>query len=208
MSGNASTKHVFPQPPTLIIINLIWPVPELTQARLDRWATLPIETRAQTEVASLTALMDAPLSVVEDGLFQPTLKSFVEIGREEAHFHFGPGGCTFSRCRTRKAIIDEADILSHTIRVDYAKRACVSLVIDPGTIERRHFLDLMILAPFRGLRPFFYDSLENERLTADNDGQLVAQAIEELNTQGMRVRSIVGDNLPAQVSALVHWSPK
>jgi hypothetical protein len=136
------------------------------------------------------------------------LNSLVEIGRGDAHFHFGPGGSTLSRYRTRKAIIEEADILSHTILVDYAKRVCVSLVIDRGTIERRHFLDLMILAPYRGLRPFLYDSLENKRLKADDDGQLVAQAIEELKTRGVRVHSVVGDNLPAQVSALVHWSPK
>jgi hypothetical protein len=136
------------------------------------------------------------------------LNSFVEIGREDAQFHFGPGGCTFSRYRTRKAIIDEAHILSHTILVDYVKRPCVSLIIDAGTIERRHFLDLMIFAPYSGLRPFLYDSLENERLTVDDSGQLVAQAIEELKTQGVRVRSIVGDNLPAQVSVFAHWSPK
>jgi hypothetical protein len=79
------------------------------------------------------------LSLVEDGLFQRILNSFVEIGREDTQFHFGSGGCTLSRYRTRKAIIDEADILSHTILVDYAKRPCVSLVIDAGTITRRHF---------------------------------------------------------------------
>jgi hypothetical protein len=110
--------------------------------------------------------------------------------------------------RTRKAIIDETSILSDTILADYAKRPCVSLVIDAGTIERRPFLDLMILAPYRGLRPFTYDSLENERLTADDHGQFVAQTIEKLRTQGVEVLSIVGDNLPAQVSALAHWSPK
>jgi hypothetical protein len=68
----------------------------------------------------------------------------------------------------------EANILSHTILVDDPKRPCVSLVIDAGTIERRHFLDLMILAPDIGLRSFLYDSLENERLTADDYGKLVA----------------------------------
>jgi hypothetical protein len=45
-------------------------------------------------------------------------------------------------------------------------------------------------------------------LTADDYSQLVAQAIEKLKTRGVRVRSIVGDNLTAQVSALAHWSPK
>jgi hypothetical protein len=96
MANNASPKHVSPQFPTLTIANLI-SVPELTQARLDRWRTLPIERPAQAEIASLTALMDAPLSVVEDGLFHRIVYSFVEIGEEDAQFHFGPGGCTLSR---------------------------------------------------------------------------------------------------------------
>jgi hypothetical protein len=178
------------------------------QARLDRRATLPIERRVQAEVASLTALTDAPLSVVEDGLFQRILNSLVEIGRENAQFHFGPGGCTLSRYRTRKALIEEADILSHIILVDHAKKPCVSLVIDAGTIERQYFLDLMILVPYRGLRRFLSDSLENERLTADDYGKIVAQAIEELKTQSVRVHSIVGDNLPAQIPTVAHWSPK
>jgi hypothetical protein len=59
-----------------------------------------MEKRAQAEVASLTALTDAPLSVVENGLFQRILNSFVEIGREDAQFRFGPGGCTLSQYRT------------------------------------------------------------------------------------------------------------
>jgi hypothetical protein len=66
----------------------------------------------------------------------------------------------------------------------------------------------MIFAPRSGLRPFLYDSLESERLPADDYGQLVAQAMKGLKTQSVRVRSIVEDNLPAQVSALAHWSQK
>jgi hypothetical protein len=66
----------------------------------------------------------------------------------------------------------------------------------------------MIFAPYYELRPFLSDSLENKRLTADDHGKLVPQAIEELKTQGVRVRSMIGDNFPAQIPAFAHWRPK
>jgi hypothetical protein len=69
----------------------------------------------------------------------------------------------------------------------------VSLAIDAGTIERGHFLDIMILAPYSQLRPFLYNSPENERLAAEDYGSLVAQTIEQLKRLAVKVRSIVGD---------------
>jgi hypothetical protein len=182
--------------------------PQLTQSRLDRWAALPLQQRAQAEIASLTALTDAPLSIVEDGLFQRIVNGLVDIGRDDPEFRFGPGGCPLSRYRTRKVMIEESTLVSEMIVASYAKRPCVSLAIDAGTIERRHFLDLMILAPYSRLKPFLYDSLENERLTSEDYGELVAQTIEELKGKGVLVRSIVGDNLPAQIVALAHWSTR
>jgi hypothetical protein len=41
--------------------------PELSQPQIERSASLPLEQRAQAEFASLTAFMDAPLEIVEDG---------------------------------------------------------------------------------------------------------------------------------------------
>jgi hypothetical protein len=66
----------------------------------------------------------------------------------------------------------------------------------------------MIFAPSSALEPFLYDSRENERLTSVDDGQLVAEAIEELRGKGLKVRSIVGNDLPAEVSTLVLRSTK
>jgi hypothetical protein len=54
------------------------------------------------------------------------------------------------------------------------------------------------------LPPFLYEALEKERLTSDNYGSIGKQTIEQLESKGVKVRSIVGNNLPAQVSALAH----
>jgi hypothetical protein len=181
---------------------------ELTQTSIERWAGLPIEQRAQAEIASLIALVDAPLEVVEDGAFHRLLDALVDIGREDREFHFGRGQCPLTRYRTRKAMIDESTQLSDRLIAKFAQRPCVSLAIDAGTIERRHFLDVMILAPYSSLDPFLYDVFERDTLTSDDYGNLVVAVIQELKSKGVRVRSIVGDNLPAQVSALAHWSHK
>jgi hypothetical protein len=45
-------------------------------------------------------------------------------------------------------------------------------------------------------------------LTSDDSGNLIIAIIQELKSKRGGVRSIVGDNLPAQVSALAHWSHK
>jgi hypothetical protein len=181
---------------------------EAVQMQIERWAEMPLAQRAQATGASLLALLDAPLSIVEDPIFHNLANAFVDIGREDPQFRFGPGGCTLSRYRSRKAILDESSALSAMIVKSFASRPCVSLAIDAGTIARRHFLDIMILAPYSRLLPFLYISLENDHLTSANYGILVRQVIEELRSMGIKVRSIVGDNLPAQVSALAHWSTK
>jgi hypothetical protein len=183
-------------------------VPELTPPQIECCASLSLEQRAQAEVVSLTALLDAPLAIAEDGLFHRRLNTFAELGREDRQFRFGSRGRTLLRYRTRKTMIEESNRLSATTIAEYPERPCVSLVIDAATIERRHFLDLMVLAPYGGLRPFSDDSLEKERLTVDEYGCLIAQAMEEFRRKGIKLRSFVRDNLPAQVSAFAHWSTK
>jgi hypothetical protein len=56
---------------------------DLIQLPIDRWASLPIEQRAQAEIASLLAFVDAPLHVVADGCFHRLLNALVDIGCEE-----------------------------------------------------------------------------------------------------------------------------
>jgi hypothetical protein len=115
---------------------------------------LSLDQRAQAEVASLTVLHDAPLAIVEDGILHRLINAFVELGREDGQFRSGYGGCTRSQYQTRETIIEQSNRLSATIVVEYAGRPCVSVGVDAGTIERRFCLDLMVLAPCSGLRPF------------------------------------------------------
>jgi hypothetical protein len=75
-------------------------------------------------------------------------------------------------------MIEGSGQLSSTIPAESAKRPCVSLVIDERTIERRHFLDIMVLAPSSRLPPF---------LTAEDHRSLVAQAIEQLTLLAVKV---------------------
>jgi hypothetical protein len=85
-------------------------------------------------------------------------------------------------------------------------KAGVSLAIDAGTILHHHFLDIMILAPYSGIEPFLYQAIERERLTLKDYGTIIIEAIMALRMKNVIVRSIVRDNLPAQVQALAHWS--
>jgi hypothetical protein len=165
---------------------------DLTIFRIERWASLPIEQRAQLEVARLFAFLDAPLQAVEDGLLHRILNALVDIGREDRQFQFGGERCPLTRYRTRRAMIDESTIERNDVIEEFAKRPCVSLAIEAGTIERRHFLDVMILAPYSNLCPFLDDVYEQDALTSNDDGHISTGIIQEPKTKGVRVRSITG----------------
>jgi hypothetical protein len=153
-------------------------------------------------------LVDTSLEIVEDGAFHRLLDALVNIGREDRRFHFGGNRYPLTRHRTRKAKIGESTHLSDHVIAKFAQRPCVSLAIDAGTIERRHFLDVMILAPYSSLDPFLYDVFERDTLASDDYGNLIVAIIQELKSQGFRVCLIVCDNSPAQVSAPGYWTHK
>jgi hypothetical protein len=90
----------------------------------------------------------------------------------------------------------------------FGSRAAVSIGIDARTIEGRHFLDIMLLAPDTGVNPCLYTAVKQTRLTAEDHGNIGANAIRDLTQAKVDIRSIVGDNLPAQISALAHWSTR
>jgi hypothetical protein len=92
-------------------------------------------------------------------------------------------------------MIDESIHLSDRVIAKFTQRPCVSLAIDAGIIETRHFLYVMILDPYSGLDPFLYDAFEKDTLTSDDHENLIVAIIQELKSE--RVRSIVGDKLPA-----------
>jgi hypothetical protein len=83
---------------------------------------------------------------------------------------------------------------------------CVSLAIDAGTMEPRHFLDIVVLAPSARIKSFLYDAVERATLTTEDSERIAMAAIKELYQKRVNVRSIVENNLPAQVTALAHWS--
>jgi hypothetical protein len=81
-------------------------------------------------------------------------------------------------------------------------------VIDTGTIARRHFFDVMVLAPDSNVTPFLYDSIEKATFTADEYGAIVTAAMRHLMAKHVNVRCSAGDDLPAQVRALARWSSR
>jgi hypothetical protein len=89
---------------------------------------------------------------------------------------------------------------------EFAQEPSVSIAIDAGTMARRHFLDIMLLAPHTDTKPLLFRAVEDESFTLKKYGDIVAVAISDLHDLHVNVRSIVGDNLPTQVAALAHWS--
>jgi hypothetical protein len=176
------------------------------QLPLDPWLSLSVSQRIQYEVATLVAITNAPLDIVENPAFHRAINAFVDIGRSEPHVRIGSEECKLTRSHTRKIIINRSQAIHEYVLTKFAQMPCVSLAIDASTIERRHILDIIILAPYSKIRPFLYGSIEESTLTAEDYGNIVTEAIKDLFQKNVHVRSIVGDNLPAQVSALAHWS--
>jgi hypothetical protein len=62
-------------------------IQELTQISIEQWTALPIQQRTRVEIASLVALVDARLEIVEAGIFQlllNALMSFDEISNTKS----------------------------------------------------------------------------------------------------------------------------
>jgi hypothetical protein len=148
------------------------------------------------------------LNIVENPRFIQILNAFIDIGRKQPQVQIGSDGYKFNRIRTRQYILDLSSQMHNSMLARFSDMPCVSLAIDAGTIERRHFLDIMILAPYSKIKPFLYAAIEQPTLTAEDYGSIVTEAIKDLFQKGVHVRSIVGDNLPAQVCSLAHWSSR
>jgi hypothetical protein len=145
---------------------------------------------------------------VENPSFNRILMAIVDIGRSDPHLQIDSEEYKLTRFTVRQHIIDSSKRIHDIILARFAEMPCVSLAIDAGTIERRHFLDIMILAPYSEIKPFLYTAIEEPTLTAEDYGNIVTEIIKVLFQKGVHVRSIVGDNLPAQVATLAHWSSR
>jgi hypothetical protein len=166
------------------------------------------QERVQIDVATLVAITGAPLEIVESPRFIGVLNSLFAIGQTHPRAQVGPSGCKLYRRKTRTTIIEEGNRIQKANLAKFAQVPSVSLSIDAGTIHGRHFLDIMLLAPYTELTPFLYNAFEAESLTVNDYGRFVLGTIRDLHTAKIQVGSIVGDNLPTQVTALAHWSPR
>jgi hypothetical protein len=109
---------------------------------------LSIEHHLQSDVATLVAITHSPLDIVESQTFAATVNDLQVIGRKAPKLQIGLDGFKFTRTQTRQCLINLSHQKHDNILSRFAEMPCVSLAIDAGTIESRHFLDIMILAPY------------------------------------------------------------
>jgi hypothetical protein len=105
-------------------------------------------------LAALIALTGSPLLLVEDDVLKLIINAFLQLGRDHPHLAVGTREVTLSRYRTRMAMIEAGQRICNDRIALFACRPAISIAIDAGTIEGRHFLDIMLLAPSTGLRSF------------------------------------------------------
>jgi hypothetical protein len=180
----------------------------MVQVPLDLWTGTSAHSQVQTLIAAMIAITNAPLQLAEDPTFHGIINALFEVGRRNPELFVGPLGVGMHRHRTRSAMMEAGQRICKDRIAAFAGRPAVSLAIDAGTIEERHFLDIMVLASHTGLHPFRYKGIEKSNLRVENYGNIVGDTIKELGEMNVDVRLIVGDNLPVQVSALAHSSSR
>jgi hypothetical protein len=169
---------------------------------------LPFEQRLQVEVSARVGITEVPLDPVENAFLHPVLNSLVDLGRSQPRVHIGSEGWKLTRARSRSTMVEESKKIDKAVIGKFAEMPCVSLAIDAGTMGRRCFLDIIVLAPYARIKPFLDDVVERAALNAEDYGTIVMAAIKELSQKRVNVRLIVGDNVRAQVTALTHWSSR
>jgi hypothetical protein len=107
---------------------------------------LPLEQGCHVKVSALVGITDAPLDVAGNQLLHLVLNSFIDLGRSEPLVYIGSEGWKLSRTRTRSTTVEESKRIHEGMIAKFGEMLYVSLAINPGTIERRHFLGIMVLA--------------------------------------------------------------
>jgi hypothetical protein len=106
--------------------------------------------------------------------------TFLELGHDHPKLTVGTEKVVLSTYRTRTAMIEARQYICNDRIALFGSRAGVSIAIDAGTIKGRHFLDIMLLTTYTGLKPLLYTAVEQTGLTVEDYGNIVANAIRDL----------------------------
>jgi hypothetical protein len=108
---------------------------------------------------------------------------------------------------TRDLLEEGKEMLVHALQT-YHRQPSVSFMIDPGTILRRRFLDLVLLSASSTIRLFLYNAVQRKKFGISNYGEIARQAIIDLRVAVIKGKSIVGGNPPMQARALAQGSQR
>lgn len=82
----------------------------------------------------------------------------------------------------------------------------LSLTLDAGSLQYGHFLDYAISSTQYNIKPYLYQADFAALNTSEYIREQTEKILIELFDQKIRIRTITGDNYPAQLYALSNWS--
>jgi hypothetical protein len=120
----------------------------------------PVQQCTPLLIPALIAMTGAPLQLAEEQVLQRIMNVFLELGCNHRKLTVGTGEVVLSRYRTRMAMIEAGQHIYNNRIALFGSRPAVSIAIDAGTLDGRYFLDIILLAPYPGPKPFLCTAVE------------------------------------------------
>ena len=159
-----------------------------------------------TKIMILLGHYNLSFSVIESQIFWDLLEHVFKLGQKKPKIDPSMIIKKPSHSKLRDCFINTAKNFHESQLKAYSQINSVALTLDGGTIQYGHFLDFAISSPLFNLKPYLFEA----DFMADNTTEYIKSKTEDVLTQLLRanikIKSITGDNYPAQLYALSSWS--
>ena len=191
-----------------------------TQLSFPKYPTSQIksvtEQKILNDISYLVACESMPLNRVSGHFIYELILKAIKYGQDNPKTAPNILFPKFSTTTIRTQIINLAKQFKQKIEMQYKSFSHLAMVVDGGTINQLHFLDVCITIPafYQNFQPksvtmpynFHSYLMDDDKI--ENIQSPIVSAIYELNNFGIKITSITSDNYPNQVLALAPWSKK
>lgn len=159
-----------------------------------------------TKIMLLLGHFNLSFSVIESQIFWDLLEYVFKLGQKNHKISSETIIKKPCHSKLREQFIKVAKHFHESQINAYSDLSAVALTLDGGTIQYGHFLDYAISSPLFDLKPYLYEADFMANNTTEYIKSKTEEILNDLLKKNIKVKSITGDNYPAQLYALSSWS--
>jgi hypothetical protein len=118
-----------------------------------------LNSRLELELAARIGDLNISLATIKRPTCTGVANAILEVGHDDPNLRLDSEHSMFNRKTMRNTLKERAGTIKNQYIVQSKSVSSITIVINTRTIERSHFLDIVLLAPAFRIRPFLYDSV-------------------------------------------------